>query len=338
MKLLNIFILLFVVISIPCLAEDQSDGFFTVYFADSKTKNFSIQGYDIEYKTAEQGEDFPIPIGKRLAVFEEGTEELPGNAHRKIIRIVDPETYQSKVFKTRVINDSASVRVLKTEELGRTIKVESYLESPENGVWTKHWLLQIDVKLYLEDGSYLTFTSRSVAEYSSTGKSSLIDLSKNLSFKEIDQVVILNFENISSPLNFQQKRFTLRLLNQGQNLGTFYAVGQLRKSVPILTNDTRLYKIDHVAPLYSRDTRALMKFMVGFKGLFGDYRFYPEDVKVVPNPKSHARLVDPKVLKFKRIAQVEFKGLRLLEGTETYLYVFVDPATGDEYTFTYAQP
>lgn len=325
-------------ISLSVFAEEQGDGLFTVYFADPKTKNFSIQGYDIDYQTGEKGEDLSIRVGKKLAVFEEGTEELPGNGYRQIIRVVDPESYLSKVFKTRIINDSKVVRVIKAEETERTLMAEAYCEDPENSGWRHYWLLKIKGRLHLEDGSVLEVIGRTEAEKSEAGKRELEELSRTLSFEKVDQVRI-NSEKTASireaMLDFQEKRFSIHLLAKDQIFGPYAAKSYARKSKPILTTDQKLYEVYFVAPVYSMGRRPVMQL----NGLSGKYKLYAgSEEEVMKLNISFIR--DEKNKLVKTISHsLEFQGLHILdENTQTYLYVFTDPSTGQEFSFTFVQP
>lgn len=330
-KNLKLFVFcVFSFISLSVFAEEKGDGLFTVYFADPKTKNFSIQGYDIDYQTGEEGENLSIPVGKRLAVFEEGREELPGNGYRKIIRVVDPESYLSKVFKTRIINDSEVVRVIKAEETARSLGPEMYSDSPENGVYNKRYrLLEIKGLLHLEDGSVLEGIVNIEIDKSELGKT-LEELYRTFSFEKVNQVKI-NFETRAT-LNFQETRFLVYFITQDRVFGPHNAKGYTRKSKPTLTTDRKRYGVDSVVRVDSMDNRPVMKL----NGLFGKYKLYAgSEEEVMKLNTTSIKDEKNKSVKFIRHS-LEFQGLRVLdENAQTYLYVFTDPSTGQEFSFTF---
>lgn len=294
---------------------------YTVYFADSKTKNFSVAGYDIDYKTGDDAEGFLAPLGKKLAVYEQGTETLLGSGYRKIIRIEDPETGLSRIFLTRVINENNALKVIKMDPPRRRVDVVGECVDPETGGWERKFQLTIKVGLHLEDGYLLTLNYIKQKPYSEYVKPEAEFNGVEFPYNEIDEVVFEEMK-FGYTLDFQKRLFSVKILNKGQVLNQhLIAEGFLRQPNPQYVHDDKTF---HICFIYPIRLLTPVDITVMFDDLFGHY-------ELIQGDREEFVKLSPRISKFNTLPVELIEHFPNPENPKTYLYVFKNPKTGNEF-------
>ena len=199
MKALNIIFVYLLIISTRSFAYEAS----AYYVNENK---FSIDGYDF----IENDPSFPIVRGKLYDIVEEGEEQLAGGSFRKLMRITDPNTGESQLFKTRVINNTKQAVIINAKETERKVTHEYSFGDGDGsgGNWYDHLTIHYDITL--EDGEKLEF-------YYNSNRLEDITLIAG------DQIEFLreSRDPYGAYGDFSLIRFTIKVIRDTNEVGTF---------------------------------------------------------------------------------------------------------------------
>lgn len=190
-----------------CVAEVAVYGYYAkAYNVDSQ--KFSIDGYDF----IDDKRPFPIINGQEYIITEADTEFLPGESFRKLIFVFDVNWHKSHIFKTRIINNTNTARIIDVKENWR---IEKETVGDQGNAYTE---LDANYDLTLEDGYVLN---------------AHLWLQKNIYFLPGDEIIFLNDVRQSGD-DFRTKFYHIALMRNGKkvaNLGAYldWVTGVQRK-------------------------------------------------------------------------------------------------------------